>query len=114
MMFFKPEDFPIEFGQHDQSLAAHAANVKLQEEGRVFYSYGSQDLWYSENEAANETKSQVDSVKGVLINIEPLEKCDHPVEKVESYSFCHDPKSKYFKCECGSVVRPQKFYEVEE
>lgn len=55
------------------------------------------------------------SHKAILINIEPIEKCNHPKEKVhwkfykESY---YEQRHTEWHCECGARVQPESFIEV--
>lgn len=108
MKFFKPEDFGVLYLDGIQRSACAAyANAMLEKEGKVVYCLpgilGSpQYLWDTEMKQQPKTYSHI----ALLINIEPIEPCKHPSEKVESYyaEACR-LETKYFKCECGLKVK---------
>lgn len=56
--------------------------------------------------------------KALLINIEPIEKCTHPKEKVTGTGIMNVyPQTKkllpQFECDCGAKVRPKEFEAIE-
>lgn len=121
--FFKPEDFN-DYGVRDFSTdssvrynVAIAANTKLKREGRVVYGYS-----MSHEEAWTIGKGAIDTHKALLINIEPLQACLHPKEKVkisikegfEKLEGCMVPmyQNESYVCECGARVEPSGFSEV--
>lgn len=121
MSFFRPEDFNWlleEIGSSSLRVSiADMANAKIDKEGIVLY----RDMidaakgypWYQPGELSHPHPSH----KAILINIEPIEKCKHPKEKVKpqiiedwdktkNYSFCSIDT---FICECGARVKPSQF-----
>jgi len=118
MKFFDIKDF--EYDSHDfgemgkfirLEYAANRTNEKLEKLAKPAFGFYQDGFFW----AHHDKLLSKDTHKVLLISIEPLEKCKHPAEKVESYykKPC-DSTSKYFKCECGVIVTAQKFYEVEE
>lgn len=109
--FFKPEDFEMQKFSPEQ--ISDFANRKLELSGKVVYDCGNGLLTHTEN---------YDTIykpiyKAILINIEPIEKCTHPKEKVQTDRvISHDPTlySNFltFFCECGVRVKPDSFKEV--
>lgn len=119
MNFFKPKDFElVKIYPHEEALIsiANLANAKLERKGKVVYA---SDLsvveWYSETPEFKPTH------KALLINIEPIEKCKHPAEKVKSKSeaiygaFIGQliKLDSWYECECGAKVKPKEFEESE-
>ena len=114
MKFFKPEDFHELSRLHggiyqtmgEFEAIAQCANDKIEKECKK--------IEIDHNNIDSNIHRIFVSTPG-LINVVFKKECKHPAEKVESYYAkpC-DKTSKYFKCECGVVVRAQKFYEVEE
>lgn len=76
----------------------------LAKEGQAVHGTGK--MWVSEG-ATTEPPS---SMKAILINIEPIEKCNHPKEKVKDY-FPSDLRVLY-QCRCGKTVQPKEFEEI--
>lgn len=120
MKFFKPEDFPCQgIGfEYEQTRMAEAANDKLEREGKVVYirkGNGEYDsLGWTEHQ------NVVDNHKALLINIEPIERCKHPAEKVKLYNEDGTCIFETFmgiltqaKCECGAKVKPTQFEEID-
>lgn len=108
--FFKPDDFAVFLYKE---VAADIANDKLEREAKVVYSLGEPNWrWYT-----TRNDNSIDTHTALLINIEPIVKCTHPYEKVkpDSKSLLYHPLKLDFlyRCECGQIVRPVKFYEVE-
>lgn len=107
--FFVPEDFPKEMMQGMYAIqvnAAHHANLKLEREGQVVYSYwrDTKGPWSSDFEIPPDTH------KALLINIEPIEKCQHPREKVKLADFSVFGNGDFgFMCDCGARVEPDGF-----
>lgn len=124
MKFFKAEDF--EGKQCDSIFNAfermsEIANTKLEKEGLTVYGtkvFQDREItkWF--------TEKQIDSIHGVnwsthrglLINVEPIEKCNHPKEKVRYVdltigTFAECRACFVWKCECGKVVEPELFTE---
>lgn len=105
--FFVPEDFggDILTDRYKENIA-RIANAKLEREGKIVYGldlagmYGPFETKYSK-------------YKAILINIEPIEKCTHPKEKVRM--ICEQEKplnTGAFFCDCGVVVTPESFKEI--
>lgn len=114
MSFFKPEDFIYGFLETERCHAiAEIANAKLEKEGTVVYTEYRNEVVLNETKAWVTYKTTGGTHKALLINIEPMSKCEHPKEKVkvikEGYVYADDTN---FQCECGAVVRPSVFEEV--
>ncbi len=112
MKFFKPEDF-IEPGAGQFLLTgemlASLANAKLEREGRVVYSQD--DGQFATGKWMEKICSESrHSNKALLINIEPIEKCTHPAEKVHEVFGGRTQDQFYgFECECGIKVKAKVF-----
>ncbi len=98
--FFKLEDFQ---GTYDHcqfpvlQKYVDLANAKLEREGKVVYGFNQiPDSWTYNKES--------DTHKALLICIEPIEKCTHPVK--ECFSFDNG-----YLCSCGARVKPTSFSE---
>ena len=114
MNFFKPEMFhPLSrlHGGPYQNMGeyeaiAHLANELLEREGKVVY--GDNDtLW-------GDRKGRVpvpETHKAILINIELIEKCSHPIEKV-FMQFTNNNPPTHHKCNCGAIVIPSAYTEI--
>lgn len=97
--------------------AVELANAKLEREGTLIYG---QELL---NCGWGSSKSPVDKYKALLINVEPIGACKHPVEKVSSRMFMEihgsgavtsgSHKYGYF-CECGQRMKQVISYEEEK
>jgi len=110
MKFFKPSDFAGSGHEPFAQYAADEANAKLEREGKVVCGYESIKTWDQVKPDYSNTH------KALLINIEPIEKCTHPSEKVGPYTsmdVLNNKAEHYFRCECGAKVKP-KSYEVVE
>jgi hypothetical protein len=109
MKFFKPEDFNLgaDVGFVEVTSAALMANAKLERKGeKCFGSVISGGWQQDEDDRYHQTH------KALLINIEPIVKCEHPVEKIKKASphyldghLAHY----YFFCDCGAKVKPKSF-----
>jgi hypothetical protein len=107
MKFFKLEDFDLDEIANSQDII-DIVNAKLEREGKVVYSNNAHG-W-------NENGPCISLKKALLINIEPIEKCTHPVEKVGLVSSSdtvngNPARIDEFFCGCGVKVKP-KSYEV--
>lgn len=105
MKFFKPEDFlpgndfyKITWDDVVRKQLADRANAKLEREGKVVFGIPGADLW---EEALYSSSTHT----AVLINIEPIEKCTHPAEKVVQTTID-------FQCPCGAKLKPKTFEEI--
>lgn len=116
MKFFTTEDFHRywmgKVSTCSSEQAAEAANAKLEREGKVVeVQLGFVGQVYNSNLFSSETK-----VKALLINIEPLETCKHPKEKIGVRSLFKigvaDFKDGNYECECGAKVKPKEFEEI--
>lgn len=117
MKFFKPEDFADLSTTAAEEDACEIANAKLESDGKIVYSTASNPLMNSWFSAAG--TPQGGTYKALLINIESIQKCEHPKEKVkvikkETYPISsHELDgtfSKYiYQCECGARVEPLIF-----
>lgn len=106
--FFKPDDFQYESeGRLRSIMAADIANAKLEKEGCLIYcdKEGGRANW-----SLNKTGAKY---KALIINIEPIEKCDHPKDKINvlvnlqkrdiNASFFSNPYSEIsLSCQCGA------------
>ncbi len=108
LKFFKPEDFHY---QYDHMLtperASDRANAKLEAEGKVVYNtYADKQLetWQQLNNPEGLFK-----IKALLINIEPVEECKHPEDKISTYA---NGIAEYLCRLCGTRVKPTKFEEI--
>jgi len=72
MKFFKPEDFNYCLFTTAEAISiADRANKKLERQGQVVYAYTEEsNAWWLGTHADYK-------IKGLLINIEPIEKCKH-------------------------------------
>ncbi len=52
-----------------------------------------------------------DTHRALLINIEPIVKCEHPIEKVNFKQF-GTFSTDYYQCECGARMKPKQFEEI--
>lgn len=96
-----------------KEICAQLANAKLEkyikEHGKVAWCYDGSDLdtgnylWWTYDKDPG-----IKKYKAILINIEPIQKCDHPKEKVDCESECGTP---VYICECGAKVYPKLFSE---
>jgi hypothetical protein len=117
--FFQPEDFYV-FGQLDTLCtpmeAAEIGNAKLEREGRVVFGVSENSMFWT-------GLSDNDTHKGLLVNIQPIEKCSHPVDKVNrkehyyQHGLITGPKETThfgtnYECSlCGKIVKPGGFEE---
>lgn len=117
MEFFKREDFES-YGAGDPradvfGVMAGLANDKLEREGKVVYggmNTTSDGKTNSEPFFIMRIDKYYRTHKALLINIEPIESCKHPKEKVSGQYA--DENGVIFKCKCGIRVRPKEFEEV--
>lgn len=107
MKFFKWEDF-LGRGIDGASIlkAVDAANAKLEREGKIIeieHGYIMGPIG-----KIGETTKVSSKSKALLINIETIEACTHPEEKVKP-----DVNTIFvehlFKCECGAKLKPKTF-----
>lgn len=115
--FFKPEDFLTLLTHHSsintEDFAATIANEKLEREGVVVYDCGNGLTTYDENYDPRYKPAY----RALLINIQPIERCKHPKEKVQIDKVISQGITLYgdilmFFCECGVRVEPNSFEEV--
>lgn len=132
MLKFKPEDFDnIAFPQpYNWEIAAARAqqifDTWLKKNGKVVYGRHSYLIWgESENQFEIGVKGQDKAdQKAILINIEPLERCSHPKEKIKHVTkkmqsgegtltsgYMIDLTA--YVCECGARVEPKEFEAIE-
>lgn len=107
MKFFKPEEFPISHDPEQQRIwAAEWANTKLEREGKMVYGgQGKFNNW-------NEGKADYDKQKALLIAIEPIEQCKHPLKRCAVWtSGTWDNIT--LKCPCGVYLKAATFEVVE-
>lgn len=122
MKFFKSTDF-IHM-QDGRSLivpgyewkVADIANAKLGSDGKTLFIFdnGQPSQSYSETEYGYHTH------KGLLVNIQSIEKCDHPKEKVRRFEtrfnvapndYVRGELDGLYQCKCGARVKPKVFEE---
>lgn len=111
MKFFDADDFAA-LGNIAQAVA-NSANAKLERDGKVVeVELGFVGQVYNSNLFRSETKA-----KALLINIEPIETCVHPKEKIKVISKARQDVdgariSTWYECECGIEVEPKEFEEI--
>lgn len=111
MRFFEPNDFKDMFYNstlpHVQmEAAANLANDKIWREGQPVYAfYTDRNSWHICSEAKNAKR------RALLINLETIETCNHPREKVKYKDYVHNEFNQ-FVCECGAKVKPKEFEEI--
>jgi len=119
MKFFTPEDFEFNYmGLKDWPIYAKrisdCANAKLEREGKRIYK-SSYDIWRTERIGKDDFfRGPLSTHRAILINIEPIEKCTHPPEKVESTKYDPAEYTYTYNCSCGARVEPSGFSEVKE
>ncbi len=101
MKFFKPEDFE-DGSLISASCAAGRANAKLVREGKIAYGCLASDGLVISMDKDN-------THKYLQINIEPIEACTHPAEKVTKnlaagMAMGEDWYNLY-TCECGATLK---------
>ena len=117
--FFTPEDFRNEImpnGWISCNDATKCANAKLEREGIKAWIYKSKIGEILNITSIEGYRSDLYADSALLINIEPIEKCKHPKEKVKlSQIFTirnntqHGGPMEEYKCECGARVQPASF-----
>lgn len=136
MKFFKPEDFILpkenEFGKLEHSILsiAQIANAKLERGGIELFCESEFDRydWSGRKDVREKAK-----YKAFLINIEPINKCEHPKEKITEVRTGMEGGlivgkiengmpwpgktellygARYYQCECGVQVEPESFKEM--
>lgn len=113
MKFFKPEDFYTK-GDLDTMItplaAAAKANAKLEHLGEVVYgNFGINN----HNEITHKDRNPMH--KALLLNVEQIEKCEHPIGTIYYYDeYMQGSFGKSFwQCGmCGINLIPTKFEEV--
>lgn len=108
MNFFTPKDFHEIASAHDGRLISDIANVKLAKHGVLVFGSNAVGWTISRN--------TYDRQKAILINIEPIQKCEHPKDEVTRLDFYDHGPSKdiyqtSYKCQCGATVYPNSFSE---
>jgi len=103
--FFTPKDF--ELCKYSYEDICERANSKLEREGEVIFIEGNY---------GSKKRISASTHKALLINIELLEKCKHPKEKILRISTNYDDGLKAthstYECQCGVKVKPTAFEEV--
>lgn len=122
MKFFKAEDFYEVSGFWSREDLAKICNYKIEREAKRVYLNPKNSL---NGQGDIELTNSGQSHQALLINIEPLEKCQHPKEKVnlvkqyltrglvlgEKTTECIGSG---YLCECGYRVEPNSFVEIKE
>lgn len=112
--FFVPEDFDHGTDPGGMALcdwAAKWANAKLLRESRVMYGGGpnGEGVW-------SRHKMPVCDHTALLINIQPIAKCEHSAEKVSLTYITQGNNivggNEFFMCRCGAKVKPNSFVEI--
>lgn len=133
MLKFKPEDFWTktmiqEYMGSDVSGktvycfqaaidAQQIFDAWIKENGKVVYGWfdGDGACRFSELEIIGSDKGEA-THKATLVNIEPIEKCTHPKEKISRYlpwTYNHTmPLYILYECKCGARVQPKGFEEI--
>lgn len=125
MLKFKPEDI-YNFVLKDSAIAITSVFQKvfdtwLKENGKVVKCLYLKESnltdehgpgWIAKEESGRHT--ELYTHKALLINIEPIEKCNHPKEKVRRFSGAHVEGENigFFVCECGAKVHPCSYEEI--
>lgn len=113
---FKPEDFELDKDRIKEInmnalWAAQCANAKLEkyikEHGKIIYGYSSRSGLL----VLDTNLGKADTHQAILINIEPIKKCEHTREKIGATWNDRDILPNY-QCTCGAKVRPTSFEEV--
>lgn len=115
--FFKVEEFAQCF-DHSELAQRNCdyANAKLQSEGIIVYGWDttnpSVDRFYQDRK--HPVLGAEPRIKALLINIEPIEKCKHPPDRVikENWLPTIQHFHSYTCTECGVKVKPKEFEEV--
>lgn len=110
MKFFKPEDFQ-NFVDENSDYAEHcaeAANEKLENKAIKVKGFVNRPQFNYHEFSTGYTNT---THKALLINIEPLEKCNHEVNKLSMVRLDGD-KPRSFVCQCGKTVKPTGFEEI--
>lgn len=110
MKFFIPEDFSNHLKcSWPAEEMAKLCNEKLEREGKVIYGIDEKD-WHIKEPYIKSTGEKLTTHKALLINIEAIEKCKHPIESIKA----NDPNIIHgFICSnCGAKVKPTSFEEV--
>lgn len=111
---FKPDSFLLP--NHNRDIAEMYSMISqrifdewIKENGKVVFSRADKGEWKSAWPTDMNGYSGM-TFKAILINIEPLEKCTHPKEKIETYTVgtMGEPHVRY-KCYCGASVTPKEF-----
>lgn len=114
MNFFKPDDIELdecEVTYERKKYLVKQLNAKLEKEGTIVSGDGEVFSKY-ERRLLNMKRIY----KALLINIEPIEKCNHmgkKLEKIEGFLPQHFKYAGCYKCECGAKVKPVSFEELE-
>lgn len=107
MEFFTEKDFEGSGISHTATAAA-IANDKLEREAKIVYTHCLERTW--RQIPWDHEKQRGVIFKALLINIEPVERCKHPKEKVTTnleygFEWTHI-------CICGAKVQPSIFEEI--
>lgn len=86
--FFTPEDFedkhnPLSYMNALSDKVASIANAKLLSEGKVMFGVMGESRWHFYSSQQIPGKTPQDTHKALLINIEKIEECKHPVQRYE-------------------------------
>jgi len=109
--FFTPNDFRyFHNGKLEPVMACDLANAKLERQGISVTGYHYDSIDVAHNFSSIKEFRSSTTHKALLINIEPIETCKHPIEKVTTRI---DWQGRY-KCECGFIVVPSGFKGIEE
>ena len=118
MNFFKPEDFEynsVNCGDRkiiNIEYAANDANAKLEREAIKAWIHKNESGEILNITSVEGYRTELYAHKALLINIEPIEKCKHPAEKVRWQPGLLMTWNYY--CECGATVRPKEFEVISE
>lgn len=119
--FFKPEDFLNFDGRLGAepicNQIASMANVKLEREGKVVYGQIKDHQILGNLCNFDTEKIESDNYQALLINIESIEKCKHPKDKIQQATFFDvETKTRYpvWYCQCGITLEPDTFKVVND
>ncbi len=113
MNFFKDSDFEGHYLDQCKTFAqwaAYFANNKLEQMGEEVFGIEGEvwgEMHNGQGFTAMEFNKRPATHSALLINIEPIEKCTHPVENV-CWSGDHTGQT-YLCSNCGAKLKPKTF-----
>lgn len=118
MNFFEPNDFLRDgIGTSNSGIlvsrAVVLANQALSQRAFPVFGYGTthKDVFRFYQTQEHPLVGTAPEIEAFIIDIKPVQKCDHPIEKISidpQWVYSGAPKIVYF-CKCGAKVVPEKF-----